>query len=450
MPRYNLLPDGYDVLRALANEGRTVVSNWRAHLYLRREQDPFYPSDRAARVLNKLDKEGLIEPLEGAPKKTLYRASGPYAPEGLKVHEAVVEAYYAGALCFGTALELHRLSDQRSRTIHVLVPRSPAGETARRLVPRPDGPPQFRLLRTHGNTHHWDLSKGGHTLALSGNAYARQEDDLRSIDAFRTFAPGAPILSPASSGDPFERQVLPGATFEIFRGRDEHFHWRFRTAMGEVVAESPEAYVSREAARASIEQARSAARAAETEDVFKVGGLLPLGTSPEDWRLEPLPSFVRLTEVGEYSVDAHNVKPAWFFGTMEGVEQGAPVRVTDVERTLLDGLRYPKHCGGLGEVFRAWVRAAETDAGRGVDVGQLVEYVERFDQLILYQRAGFVMEALGMGHPRFEVWKREKVVRGGSRVLDPDRPYAPEFDEDWALSINYPTTILEERDSFHS
>ena len=167
--------------------------------------------------------------------------------------------------------------------------------------------------------------------------------------------------------------------------------------------------------------------------------------------MEPLPSFVRLEQVAGYEVTTHKVKPAWFFGSQEAEVNGAPVRVTDVERSLLDGLRSPKHCGGLGEVFRCWVRALEREGGRKpAQLDRLIDYCERFDQLILYQRAGFVMETLGLSHPRFEVWKAEKVARGGSRVLDSDGDYAPEFDEGWALSINHPVSILVERDASYS
>ena len=100
-------------------------------------------------------------------------------------------------------------------------------------------------------------------------------------------------------------------------------------------------------------------------------------------------------------------------------------------------------------MFRAWVRAADANPAEGgpLDLDRLVGYAERFDQLILYQRAGFVIETLGLRHPRLDAWKKDKVVRGGSRVLDPDRPYAPTFSEAWGLSLNHPTAILTERDA---
>jgi hypothetical protein len=215
-----------------------------------------------------------------------------------------------------------------------------------------------------------------------------------------------------------------------------------------VLAVSADSYESRAAAAAAEREAASAAAGASTRDqaLPPSRDLLPPGTEPEDWRLCPLPTFVRVSEAGPYEVVTHSSKPVWLFGFGEVEVEGVPVRATDVERTLIDGLRHPKLCGGLSEVFRAWVRALE----RGVSAERLVEYAERFDQAILYQRLGYVMETLGLTHPRLERWKREEVVRGGSRVLDPDRPYAPTYSEDWALSLNHPTAILESRDATYS
>ena len=445
MARSDLLSDGYDVLNRLAEEGRATLSQWRAHLYLRRGADPYYPPDRAARVVSKLEGAGLVESLSDRDRNPIYRATSPYAPAGVNPHEAAVEAYYSGALCFGTALEVHRLSEQRARTLHVFVPRSPSGEVARRAAPARAGA-VFTLRRTHGQAHHWTLSADGETLAVSGDAYARRADDLHAIDVFRTHAVGAPVDDGPLSGDgAYDTVMGEGAAFELYRSPDGAVRWRFRTALDDVVARAARGAATEAEAVAAVDRVREAIEAAPVEEEVDVTGLLPLDTTPEDWRLYPLPSFVRLTEIDGYAVDVHNVKPAWLFGLQRGTVRGAPVRLTDRERTLLDGLRYPKHCGGLGEVFRAWVRWAEADADRGA-VDRLVDYSERFDQRILYQRAGFVLETLGLAHPRLAHWKEHQVVRGGSRLLDPDAPYSPDFSEGWGLSINYPTGVLEERD----
>lgn len=171
--------------------------------------------------------------------------------------------------------------------------------------------------------------------------------------------------------------------------------------------------------------------------------LVPPGTKPEDWRMHPLPRSARVKEWDEYRIVTHRLKEEWFFGHEVVRTQGVEVRCTDVERTLIDGLRHPGRCGGMNEVFRGWVRADPSP-------GRLIDYAERFDQLILYQRIGYVMDTLGIEHSKLEHWREQKTPRGGSRVLNPERDFASEYSEEWNLSINHPTEILTERDASYS
>jgi predicted transcriptional regulator of viral defense system len=145
----------------------------------------------------------------------------------------------------------------------------------------------------------------------------------------------------------------------------------------------------------------------------------------------------------DFTLKTHQLKDDWVFGHSTPSVHSVPVRCTDVERTLIDGLKQPRYCGGLSEVFRAWVRADP-------DPNRLVDYTERLDRLILYQRVGFVMETLGMQHAHFAQWKAEKSPRGGSRVLNPEKEYASSYSEEWNLSINHPTSILDTRDASYS
>lgn len=316
MQRRKTLKDIYFVLHALASENRHVLSTWRAHVLLRRGRDAFYPFDKVEKAVRKLDREELIEPIQG---KTLYKVTCPYARPSLNIYELANEAYPAGILSHSSAMELHRLTDQRSYTMHL-----------------------------------------------------------------------------------YEAPYTPGQTARVPSSVNEK----------------------------SSEESLST---------------IPPGTNLADWRTESLPRNVRLTDHNEYIIQTHTTKAIWIFGSEILQSQGVDIRVTNVERTLIDGLRNPANCGGLNEVFRAWVRAADD-----LSVDQLVEYVKRFDQSILYQRVGFVLEAMGIHHEQLDSWKKEKAQRGGSRVLNADKDYAPEYSEDWKLSINHPVHILEQRDASYS
>lgn len=298
----------YLVLSKLAEQNRHVLSSWRAHLILRQEVDSFYDESKAQRVVEKLKREGLTEVIKG---KTLYKVTSPYARESVNIYELANEAYPFGILSHSSALEIHRLTDQRSRQIHL-----------------------------------------------------------------------------------YEGPSSPG---EVLKRTDSE----------------------------------------DTET------LVPPGTKPEDWRMHPLPQSARVKEYDDYTIVTHRLKEDWFFGHGVSRTGGVEVRCTDVERTLIDGLRHPGRCGGMNEIFRAWVRADPSPE-------RLVDYASRFDQLILYQRIGFVMETLGIDHQALERWKEEKTPRGGSRVLNPEREFQSEYSDEWNLSINHPTAILTERDASYS
>lgn len=172
-------------------------------------------------------------------------------------------------------------------------------------------------------------------------------------------------------------------------------------------------------------------------------GLYPSGTTVEDWEGLPLVSGTRVARILDRPLRWRVVEPSRFFGVGEYHRFGYPLRVTDRERTLLDGLRDPELCGGLENVLRAWV------AGRdALNIDALVEYVERLDIAVLRQRAGFVMDTLGIAHPRLEQW-RGMARRGGSSKLLGSAPYStPDgvatFSERWNLALNAPLAALHE------
>jgi predicted transcriptional regulator of viral defense system len=77
-----------------------------------------------------------------------------------------------------------------------------------------------------------------------------------------------------------------------------------------------------------------------------------------------------------------------FFGTTDyWAEKQEQVRVATIERTVIDGLRRPKYCGGIVEVAKGlWMRRTDADPGR------LVEYALRVGSGVVVRRLGFLME----------------------------------------------------------
>ncbi len=165
---------------------------------------------------------------------------------------------------------------------------------------------------------------------------------------------------------------------------------------------------------------------------------IPLGTAPEEWSGLSPPPLRRPKQVGKVPVQWFFIKGGWDFGHAINYNQGLPVYVTDVERTLLDVIRSPGDVGGAAIVLRAWRQARE-----GLNLDRLVEYTDRFNLGILRQRVGFLVEALGLSHPRLSSWK-EKLLRGSSVKLVAAGAFAPEHSADWNLSLNVPAAVLAE------
>jgi predicted transcriptional regulator of viral defense system len=163
---------------------------------------------------------------------------------------------------------------------------------------------------------------------------------------------------------------------------------------------------------------------------------LPLGTMPDDWndRFE-MPLARQPKKVRERTVHWTQLTEDPGFGVEIGYSLGVPIYVTDVERTLLDAIRMPDKSGGIAKVLQAW-RSAEN-----INLDKLVTYTDRYDNQILRQRVGFMLEKLGMTHARLEGW-RDGLRRGGSVKLVASSPYSATYSSEWNLSLNVPESVL--------
>ena len=104
-------------------------------------------------------------------------------------------------------------------------------------------------------------------------------------------------------------------------------------------------------------------------------------------------------------------------------------RVSTIGQTFLDMLRRPALCGGMAHVLDVW------NARAGDHLPAIIAAVDSAGPVIKC-RAGYIIEErLDIRDPRVEAW-HSCAQRGGSRVLDPGRPYAPVWSETWMISLN--------------
>ena len=113
------------------------------------------------------------------------------------------------------------------------------------------------------------------------------------------------------------------------------------------------------------------------------------------------------------------------------------VMVSDLERTLLDGLMRTDLCAGIGQVATAlWMRHDELDGEK------LADYAERAHHRAAAQRLGYLLELYGLGTP--DLAARLLGLRGTAyALLDPLLPDEGPYLSRWRLRINIEPETLQ-------
>jgi predicted transcriptional regulator of viral defense system len=126
----------------------------------------------------------------------------------------------------------------------------------------------------------------------------------------------------------------------------------------------------------------------------------------------------------------HNQKK-YFFGISDHwVTKQDKVKVSNLERTIIDGLKQPEYFGGLTEVAKGlWMRHQE------IKVNRLIGYAIKIGVGAVIRRLGFLLELYKIGTS--EDWEilsshlTETYVR-----LDPLLPSEGKFLRKWRLQLN--------------
>ncbi len=124
-------------------------------------------------------------------------------------------------------------------------------------------------------------------------------------------------------------------------------------------------------------------------------------------------------------------KPEHFFGVVDHwVSKQEKVMVSDLERTVLDGLRQPEYCGGVTEVAKGlWIRRAD------LNVARLIDYAHRLNVGAVMRRLGFLMEVYSLGTASERERLRGSVSETYS-LLDPVMPPQGKHITRWHLRLN--------------
>jgi predicted transcriptional regulator of viral defense system len=105
-------------------------------------------------------------------------------------------------------------------------------------------------------------------------------------------------------------------------------------------------------------------------------------------------------------------------------------RVSSIGQTFADMVEEPSLCGGISHVLEVWKQHAKTY------LDDIIDAIEASHSSIAKVRAGYTLdEALNIKDARIDHWTKF-AQRGGSRLLDPTKKYAPKYSERWMISIN--------------
>ena len=122
------------------------------------------------------------------------------------------------------------------------------------------------------------------------------------------------------------------------------------------------------------------------------------------------------------------VKAERIFGTEKVWIDEARVTITDPERTLLDGLTMPRHCGDFAEVLHAFeVR------GDALNLQRIIQYALRLDAAVA-KRLGWVLERQGVEPSKLEPLAALQIK--GYRMLDASGPRKGPYNHNWKVQEN--------------
>ena len=131
------------------------------------------------------------------------------------------------------------------------------------------------------------------------------------------------------------------------------------------------------------------------------------------------------------------VRPRHFFGhTKHWITKQDSVEMSDLERTVLDGLRHPELCGGVTDVAKGlWMR--HTD----IRVSRLLDYAKRLRVGSVYRRLGYLLELFSLATD-VELQLLRKTLTATYARLDPALPSEGPHLAKWRLQLNVPAEEL--------
>ena len=106
------------------------------------------------------------------------------------------------------------------------------------------------------------------------------------------------------------------------------------------------------------------------------------------------------------------IHPRKIFGINEIEIDKLKVAVSSPEKTIIDCLDHPEHCGGLNEVARAFYFSRDE-----LDAEKIVEYAIKIGDTAVIKRLGYITEVFGWNN--YVLLLSSVKIKSGYSLLDP-------------------------------
>ncbi len=114
----------------------------------------------------------------------------------------------------------------------------------------------------------------------------------------------------------------------------------------------------------------------------------------------------------------------------EWVTNTEKVRISDLEKTILDALRHPGYCGGITEIAKGiWLVKDR------INYAKVTDYIVKYNKNVIAKRLGYTLEILGIKQPELLKHLRN-YVKDRYDLFDPTLPEQRAVNNDWRLIDN--------------
>ena len=112
------------------------------------------------------------------------------------------------------------------------------------------------------------------------------------------------------------------------------------------------------------------------------------------------------------------------------VTKSEQVRVSDIERTIIDCLYRPQYCGGILEIAKGlWMQKQK------IDFDRMFSYAVRFNRIVVIKRLGYILESLGLKDARY-LNKLKSKINNRYYTLDPLLNAGETYKNSWKCIAN--------------